>query len=34
MPATQTKRPPDRPTVLSLTCMSVGVDALDFALAV
>ena len=26
-----TKRPPDRPTVLSLT---VGVDALDFALAV
>ena len=25
---TQTKRPPDRPTVLSLT---VGVDALDFA---
>jgi hypothetical protein len=31
MPATHTKRPPDRPTVLSLT---VGVDALDFALAV
>ena len=31
MPATQTKRPPDRPTVLSLTA---GVDALDFALAV
>ena len=31
MPATQPKRPPDRPTVLSLT---VGVDALDFALAV
>ena len=31
MPATKTKRPPDRPTVLSLT---VKVDALDFALAV
>ena len=27
---TETKRPPDRPTVLSL---AVGVDALDFALA-
>src|SRR3954452_11783333 len=31
MPATKTKRPPDRPTALSLT---VRVDALDFALAV
>jgi hypothetical protein len=31
LPTTKTKRPPNRPTVLSLT---VRVDALDFALAV